>query len=851
MKLNYFLYAMLLGMVPYQAFPASRITAGGDLTNDKGDQPKLTLAILSDLHNQQSLISGSVESVALRGVVQNTLNTLKQRENIDVLVLNGDFTSDVSISQQNWERIRDLIHTAAQEVFPSQAKKKPVLYVNGNHEYEVAKPDWTGAGSANFNAGEFYQFPMKQHVGELQPEERFMERTLDDKFDLLAGYHYVINGFDFVCLNAGKYFYRNAWDYQYSIESVRWIEQRLATIFESDPEKTVFFMAHIPFNDSKGISNSNKGLVNNEATALLKATLAKYPNLIYLYGHDHGTDAGYIREETQQRVTLYDEKGNLFVKQEAVEPTENNEYLIQDINDKYLGYDVNLNILNDKNACIVTSANSYFNIKANASSETSNIYFSSGSLTFSGNRSAKDLSLYKINETTDGTSTATKVMAITDHAQYLIVYELNGTHYALTNQPKPGTSGADLRMLPVQVSVSGDNATYVDENTTDSYSALWNISANKEEELPVAKQSFFSAFVGSMRYYNNTIDGNVGASNSKVVQAMMVYVYDDRVVLQMKNYGETGELNGITIAETPAAFISERNVTHSEIVEPEEENKYPQLHHTFSKADQMNRFLNKVTYKVEGNSEEEIFDLGVLTTSDAIPVNIENGGSAMVSYLSPEIELPYGTTSFDLTCFSTHGYVGGLKNNMSWVNQAVFVDWNQDYDFLDENEHIHTTTEGWKSSSATDHPFKAANGYTKRIPVPANLSQGVYRMYVVYAQGPTDSDVTWAKNLFVTNNDSIGNTYEFNIRINDIADGMQQAISATQPMLFMKDHCLHISNLDVSCEITVTTLTGVVVCNEFAYRSEYNKEMPASDNKFYLVKIKNKDRNYVMKVINQ
>ena len=37
-------------------------------TDNKGnDQPIFTVAILSDLHNQQDLISGSIENVRLRG----------------------------------------------------------------------------------------------------------------------------------------------------------------------------------------------------------------------------------------------------------------------------------------------------------------------------------------------------------------------------------------------------------------------------------------------------------------------------------------------------------------------------------------------------------------------------------------------------------------------------------------------------------------------------------------------------------------------------------------------------------------------------------------------------------------
>ena len=41
-----------------------------------------------------------------------------------------------------------------------------------------------------------------------------------------------------------------------------------------------------------------------------------------------------------------------------------------------------------------------------------------------------------------------------------------------------------------------------------------------------------------MRYYNNSHDGLIGAGTPKIVQALMVYVYPDRIELKMKNFGE-------------------------------------------------------------------------------------------------------------------------------------------------------------------------------------------------------------------------------------------------------------------------------------------------------------------------
>ncbi|MEG1685561.1 MAG: hypothetical protein RR319_06425, partial [Bacteroides sp.] len=54
------------------------------------DEPILRIGVMSDLHNQQTLISGDVSSVKLRGTVTTVLNAIKAQEKLDMLVLNGD-----------------------------------------------------------------------------------------------------------------------------------------------------------------------------------------------------------------------------------------------------------------------------------------------------------------------------------------------------------------------------------------------------------------------------------------------------------------------------------------------------------------------------------------------------------------------------------------------------------------------------------------------------------------------------------------------------------------------------------------------------------------------------------------
>ncbi len=804
------------------------------------DTPVLSFGVMTDLHNQQTLISGDVSSVQLRGTVKDVLAKIKTDENLDLLVLNGDFTSDVTIPYENWLRVRELIVEGTRGIFPEGAKT-PVLYCNGNHEYEVANFDNL---PKPYNAGDFYSSPMKTDIGELSPSDCFYEfadNGSNEPMKLLAAYHYVIKGFDFVVLNTGKYFFKYAWDYQYSLESVQWVADKLAEIHAANPNKTVFFLSHLPFSDSKSMSNANKGLKDCEATTLLKSTLANYPNIVHVYGHDHGSDNAYIRTETAQRVTQYDTKGNLCTDPSA---TSYVHYLKSAVTGQYLGRTADANNIEtyaEKMGTTITASDENpgeYSVVLHTSVEQKNLYIGTNGR-YSGNAKTGWFKVYEVSSNENGTAKG-KLAAggvLEDGKSYIIVGEKSSKYYACTNEIYG--SGSGQRLVGAEVTIDGDEVTYVDEDPTDNNTAIWNM------EVEAVVPSFHSAFAGSMRYYNNSINGGSTVANSSIAQALMIYVYQDSVVLQMKNYAQTGQVaSTVTLAETPAPYVIERTVvgngvasrtvsveaanaaqgtvtikspvTESTSVTTDERvvveatpsekavfkawedgegnvvstsnpytyngtaditlvatfaaTEYPVLTHSFSKNDQQNRFLDRVTYTVGGETKE-IFnlDLGKEMLS-AFPenVNIEDGGNALISYLEPVIEVQQGATSFDLTCYSTHYSITVgeqlYKNNMTWTNQIAFVDWNCDFDFNDANE-LYAATEIENSSSSTNpptHVFRLDAGYTRTFAVPADIQPGTYRMYVVYGQEANN----WTfDQLFTTNNIYAGNAYEFTVKV--------------------------------------------------------------------------------------
>lgn len=707
-------------------------TMAQDPTTDK--KPLLTIGCLSDLHSELALInpaSGKVEDVKLRGTIINTLQKMYEEEDLDLIVLGGDCTSDVTIPKENWERVRDLMHEAFRGAFRPGRTRRPVIYVTGNHDYEVANFD---AIPKAYNAADYLPI-MEEDIAKLAESEKFYENADNGSqgtMRLLAAFHYVINGFDFVMLNCGKHFFQSAWNYNYSHESVAWVDQKLDEIYAENPNKTVFFVLHLPFGDSNSISAYGKGLdcrnTNNSAYAL-KQALAKHPNLIMLYGHDHGTNSAFIRSRTSQRVTRYDCKGNVidtfdethqdFVNgDEPIEPIDvTAAYYIQSVpTSEYLCYDSSNNIETQptESSCTVTISGGTLTINTAANRDIhigSNGRFSGGT--------ASAITLYRVADPEAATFTATKSTEIEAGAVYLITALYNGSPYAMSNQLYNKDTGDNQRMQSTKITVSGDVASVASDanllwtfttvesapqgGTTDLTSGtftLWNegnsqyldidsynlctssnpmpctFSTNsnsfvidlstgrlyigssgrfsrntdpvsdsqrfqlyKVEDLEssmmtatkvstfdvnshylivgiksgkyyaltnqlysggsssqrvVGKEvtisddaismttdksiiwtirevppvepgdpSFLSAFMGSMRYYDNSIEGDVSVSNSKIVQALMVYVYDDHIFLQLKNYGQSGTFNGITIRKDLLPYVIYRNVEFS------------------------------------------------------------------------------------------------------------------------------------------------------------------------------------------------------------------------------------------------------------------------------------------------
>ncbi len=286
-------------------------------TSDGASQPKpagkplLTLACIADGHVDYGLQS---QSPYMRNAVIKTLNRIGQEEDADLLLVGGDSTSDNDDTPEpgEWtESVYQRVVDAYADAVDVAIDSGRSLWASGNHDCE---------------AGQYYDYDSYAGFVELmqktcgtplsvyrQKDDPTVSNSSDPAYikNYVMGLHYNVEGFDFLILNAP-----HMGDDQLSSGTVDWFEKRMKSIGSS---KTVFLICHYSLNDSRGMSRSDYGL-NVTDYAKFKQILLQYPNLIYLYGHNHGSSSipAYITSDTFQRITFYTSGGSVVSQRNAV-----------------------------------------------------------------------------------------------------------------------------------------------------------------------------------------------------------------------------------------------------------------------------------------------------------------------------------------------------------------------------------------------------------------------------------------------------------------------------------------------------------------------------------------------------
>ncbi len=263
------------------------------------EEPLLSVACISDPHADYGL---QRKEPYLRNSVIQTLNRIRQEERADVLLVGGDNTSDNADlselggwSYSTYKRVIEAYRNLAENATESGRS----LWACGNHDYEAGE-------EAGYDAYAGYEAIMTDSCG--APLSVYRQRDdvalTDQRYpDFIMGLHYEIEGFDFIILNPPY-----AQKLTYSPGTLQWLDGRLERIGAG---KTVFLVTHYPLKESRGLSTPSYGISGENYTALV-SVLNRYPNVIYLYGHNHGgSESVYISDDTFERITSYTDRGKV------------------------------------------------------------------------------------------------------------------------------------------------------------------------------------------------------------------------------------------------------------------------------------------------------------------------------------------------------------------------------------------------------------------------------------------------------------------------------------------------------------------------------------------------------------
>lgn len=583
---NYYMKKLTLTCLAFIAMATANIQTA---FAQQEDSLLLTIGCLTDFHVEGQYLNyahpGQTQGVRLRTASIIAIDSMK-KENVDMLLLGGDYTSLTTVDQANWKAAQKMLVDSLRGVFGDR-EYKPVVYVTGNHEFQApgdAGNKWykTAAGSTkSWNSGDYYTFPMKTDIGVLSTSDAYYERS--GTMRLLGAFYYNILGVDVVGLNTASCFFGNASSYSYTSGAAKWCISKIDALYKEDPNRTVFFIVHVPFNDSNSLS-SGKGM-KGEGTVpdVLKKGLAKHPNLIMLYGHDHGGDNAMTHNKTSQRITRYDSNGNKIATNDSthVDGTQIGDIFIPASDSVFTPYTCLVNLGNGKylgrDQDDQGNDANYLNIMTTPGQATLSTYSvsftQSGTKYYlqsntSGNFSAKTTSattyIYEVADSLlDADTITVSRSASVQEGHYYIITQ---SGFVLGNAKN--TDSESRRVTGFKPSGYAEGAATVTLAQANNKNYIYKYDKVTERpsiDLTTGKEAFLSAFMGSLRFHTDSFNPNGDYEDSfdkepKVIQGLIIKLYKDRIEFRMKNYGYYGTQNGITIEKELAPYTIFRNV---------------------------------------------------------------------------------------------------------------------------------------------------------------------------------------------------------------------------------------------------------------------------------------------------
>ena len=313
-----FSIVLVIGMIPFGTF-AEKVsehtytvpTVGASASSDK---PLITVGTIADGHVDYGLQNSDPY---LRSSYIKAMNALKA-EGVDIILDGGDMVSDNEDQQKvdfRWEKsVYDRVISQYKKYSSAASTTGVTLWACGNHDYEVGRLKEGVFSAGDYNSYEGFQNVMVETAG--QPKSLYTEK--DDTPNSVntvtennwLGAHFNVKGFDFIILNPP---YAKS-DY-YTAGTLNWLDETLAGI---GADKTVFIVGHYPLQDSRGPASTS--LIKGTNYTNFMYVMKKYRNAIYLFGHIHDSDSGYISGDTFERITHYDKNGSV-VSFRSIQPT--------------------------------------------------------------------------------------------------------------------------------------------------------------------------------------------------------------------------------------------------------------------------------------------------------------------------------------------------------------------------------------------------------------------------------------------------------------------------------------------------------------------------------------------------
>ena len=314
-----FVIVLVIGMIPFAAFAENVSehtytvpTAGASASSDK---PLVTVGTVSDGHVDYGIQNSDPY---IRSSYIKAMNALKA-EGVDIILDGGDMLSDnedLGKTDFRWDTDTYNKVIASYKKYSSAASTTGItLWACGNHDYEVGRLTEGKFSEGDYNSYKGFMETMVSTAG--QPVSLYTEKmdrpnsvnsVTEDNW---LGAHFNVKGFDFIVLNPPYVEF-----YYYTTGTLKWLNETLAGI---GADKTVFIIGHYPTYDSRNTAHANDVLIGANYTNFMNV-MNKYDNAIYLYGHCHSTETGYISSDTYERITHYDKDGKV-VRFRSIQPT--------------------------------------------------------------------------------------------------------------------------------------------------------------------------------------------------------------------------------------------------------------------------------------------------------------------------------------------------------------------------------------------------------------------------------------------------------------------------------------------------------------------------------------------------